>query len=114
MIDFDAPTPLYVQIADHLQRRIADGDITRRLPGVRVIADTYGVAHATAARAVKDLVARGVAVSVPGRGLPTAREFADEFGISARTVTDALAVLRESGEVIGVRGRGVFVRPDAN
>ncbi|GLY81570.1 GntR family transcriptional regulator [Actinoallomurus iriomotensis] len=67
-IDLDGPTPLYVQIADDLQRRIAAGDVGRRLPGVRVIAETYGVAHATAARAVRELVDRGAAVSVPGRG----------------------------------------------
>lgn len=68
MIDFDAPTPLYVQIADHLQQRITSGEITRRMPGVRVIAETYGVAHATAARAVQELVTRGAVVAVPGRG----------------------------------------------
>lgn len=68
MIDLDGPTPLFRQIADDLQRRIAAGEIERRLPGVRVIAATYGVAHATAARAVQELVSRGVVVSVPGRG----------------------------------------------
>ncbi|XNL82751.1 GntR family transcriptional regulator [Actinomadura madurae] len=32
------------------------------------IAQTYGVAHATAARAVQELTARGAVVAVPGRG----------------------------------------------
>ncbi|HEY8482580.1 MAG TPA: winged helix-turn-helix domain-containing protein [Spirillospora sp.] len=68
MIDFDAPEPLYIQIADDLQRRIAAGEIGRRLPGVRVISETYGVAHATAARAVQELVNREAVVAVPGRG----------------------------------------------
>jgi DNA-binding GntR family transcriptional regulator len=67
-IDLDGPTPLYLQIADDLQRRIATGEIGRRLPGVRVIAETYGVAHATAARAVQELTTRGAVVAVPGRG----------------------------------------------
>ncbi|WP_030168997.1 GntR family transcriptional regulator [Spirillospora albida] len=67
-IDLDGPTPLYLQIADDLQRRIAAGEIGRRLPGVRVIAETYGVAHATANRSVQELVARGAVITVPGRG----------------------------------------------
>ncbi|WP_111832922.1 MULTISPECIES: GntR family transcriptional regulator [Actinomadura] len=32
------------------------------------MAQTYGVAHATAARAVQELTARGAVVAVPGRG----------------------------------------------
>lgn len=68
MIDLDAPEPLFRQIAADLERRIGAGEIGRRLPGVRTIAETYGVAHATAARAVRELVERGVATSVPGRG----------------------------------------------
>lgn len=67
-IDLDGPTPLYLQIADDLQRRIAAGEIGRRLPGVRVVAETYGVAHATAARSMRELVARGAVVTVNGRG----------------------------------------------
>ncbi|MFI0454355.1 GntR family transcriptional regulator [Actinomadura sp. 6N118] len=68
MIDFDAPEPLYVQIADDLQRRIAADEIGRRLPGVRTIAETYGVAHATAAHAVQELSQRGIVKTTPGRG----------------------------------------------
>lgn len=67
-IDLDGPTPLFLQIADDLQRRIATGEVGRRLPGVRAIAETYGVAHATAARAVQELTARGAVVTVSGRG----------------------------------------------
>lgn len=68
MIDFDAPEPLYVQIADDLQRRIAAGEVKRRLPSVRAIAETYGVAHATAAHAIQELTRRGAVKTTPGRG----------------------------------------------
>lgn len=68
VIDFDAPEPLYVQISDDLQRRITSGEIGRRLPGVRVLAETYGVANATAAHAVQELTRRGVVQTTPGRG----------------------------------------------
>jgi GntR family transcriptional regulator len=67
-IDLDGPTPLYLQIADDLQRRIAAGEISRRLPGVRAIAGEYDVAKATASRAVRELTARGAVVTVSGRG----------------------------------------------
>jgi GntR family transcriptional regulator len=67
-IDMDGPDPLYVQIADLLEARIAAGTIGRRLPSVRTIAEEFGVAHATAAHAVQELTRRGVVKTTPGRG----------------------------------------------
>ncbi|MEU9022790.1 GntR family transcriptional regulator [Actinomadura sp. NPDC048394] len=67
-IDMDGPDPLYVQIADILETRIAAGTIGRRLPSVRTIAQDFGVAHATAAHAVQELTRRGLVKTTPGRG----------------------------------------------
>ncbi|MFB4303039.1 GntR family transcriptional regulator [Actinomadura sp. NTSP31] len=67
-IDMDGPDPLYVQIADILETRIAAGAIGRRLPSVRAISEDFGVAHATAAHAVQELARRGVVKTTPGRG----------------------------------------------
>lgn len=68
-LDFDAdPRPIFQQIADDLMARVEAGELGPRLPSVRRIADEYGVAHATAAHAVRELVRQGRAATTPGRG----------------------------------------------
>ena len=52
----------YAQIADHYRRKIEAGELKQgeRLPAVREIAETWGVAKATADRAVAQLKADGL------------------------------------------------------
>jgi DNA-binding GntR family transcriptional regulator len=57
-----------VQVADDLQRRITEGEISVKLPSERSIADEYGVAYATVRNATAVLRERGVIVTVHGRG----------------------------------------------
>ena len=70
MIDFDGPTPLYVQVADAIEARIESGEFepNRPIPCENVLVQEYGVARATARKAIQLLRARGVVVSVVGRG----------------------------------------------
>ena len=58
----------YVQVADDLQRRIADGEISMKLPSERSIAEEYGVAYTTVRHAMAVLRERGLIVTVHGRG----------------------------------------------
>jgi DNA-binding GntR family transcriptional regulator len=58
----------YVQVADDIQRRIAEGEITAKLPSERSFADEYGVAYTTVRHAMAVLRERGVVVTVHGRG----------------------------------------------
>jgi len=58
----------YVQVADDIQRRIADGEISMRLPSERTIAEEYGVAYTTVRHAMAVLRERGLIVTVHGRG----------------------------------------------
>jgi DNA-binding GntR family transcriptional regulator len=58
----------YVQVADDVQRRIADGEISMRLPSERSIAEDYGVAYTTVRHAMAVLRERGIIVTVHGRG----------------------------------------------
>ena len=58
----------YVQVADDLQRRIAEGEISMRLPSERSIAEEYGVAYTTVRHAMAVLRERGAIVTVHGRG----------------------------------------------
>jgi GntR family transcriptional regulator len=58
----------YVQVADDLQRRIAESEISTKLPSERSIAEEYGVAYTTVRHATAVLRERGVIVTVHGRG----------------------------------------------
>ena len=58
----------YVQVADDVQRRIAEGEISMRLPSERSIAEEYGVAYTTVRHAMAVLREREVIVTVHGRG----------------------------------------------
>jgi GntR family transcriptional regulator len=58
----------YVQVADDVQRRIADGEITAKLPSERSLAEEYGVAYTTVRHAMALLRERGVIITVHGRG----------------------------------------------
>ena len=61
---------MYVQIADLLAEKIASGELAPgdRLPSELEVAETYGVARLTARRAARELVARGLARTLPGKG----------------------------------------------
>lgn len=58
----------YIQVADDVARRIREGEITRRLPGERALADEYQVAYQTARRAVDVLRERGLVATAGTRG----------------------------------------------
>ena len=58
----------YVQVADNIQLRIEAGEITRRLPSERDLAEEYGVAYQTVRHAMKLLRERGLIITRQGRG----------------------------------------------
>jgi DNA-binding GntR family transcriptional regulator len=58
----------YVQVADDIQRRIAAGEISMKLPSERDIAEEYGVAYSTVRHAMAVLRERELIVTVHGRG----------------------------------------------
>ena len=70
LFDESAPVYVYVQLADHLQKRIEEGDLraTSRLPGERALGEQYGVALGTVRRAVEELRDRKVVVTLPSKG----------------------------------------------
>jgi len=70
VIDPLSPTPVYVQVADELQRRIESGDLqpNRPIPSETAIRQEFGVARGTARRAVELLRERGLVFTVPHRG----------------------------------------------
>lgn len=58
----------YVQVADDVARRIESGEIARKLPAERSLAEEYGVAYTTVRHAMKILRERGLIITVHGRG----------------------------------------------
>ncbi|MGI5215569.1 GntR family transcriptional regulator [Plantactinospora sp. CA-290183] len=70
MINPMSPTPLYVQLADLLTKRIEDGDLAagQLLPSETQLRQQYGVARGTVRSAVALLRERGLVVTLPQRG----------------------------------------------
>jgi GntR family transcriptional regulator len=64
-------TPLYLQLAAVLRAQIESGELggDRPLPSLDTLRQEYGVARGTAAKAVRLIVAEGLAVVVPGKGV---------------------------------------------
>jgi len=58
----------YVQVANDVARRIGAGEITRKLPDERALADEYGVAYVTVRHAMQVLREQGLIVTIHGRG----------------------------------------------
>jgi GntR family transcriptional regulator len=58
----------YMQVADDVERRINDGEITAKLPAERELAEDYGVAYTTVRRAMEVLRERGLIITRHGRG----------------------------------------------
>ena len=67
-IDADRLDHAYVQVAADISRRISDGEITRKLPSERALAEEYEVSYITVRHAMAVLRERGLIVSIHGRG----------------------------------------------
>lgn len=70
MIDYEADTPVYEQIAADIRRRIAEGEWgpRRRLPSVTHLEQQYGVARNTVLQALAHMRDLGVIYTVKNRG----------------------------------------------
>ncbi len=58
----------YIQVADDVARRIASGEITRRLPSEQALAEEYEVCCGTVRHGMAVLRERGLIVTIHGRG----------------------------------------------
>ncbi len=68
MVDYDAASPPYRQVAAVLRARIERGEITSRLPGERPLAAEFGVAVATIRKAISLLRDEGIVRTEPAWG----------------------------------------------
>ena len=70
VIDRAWDEPVYQQVAGILRDQITSGKIEPRrpIPSIRTLCETYGIARATAGKAVGLLADEGLIRLVPGRG----------------------------------------------
>ncbi|MET8399564.1 GntR family transcriptional regulator [Streptomyces sp900116325] len=70
MIDFQSDVPRWVQVAEVMRARIADGTYGARdrVPSVLQIQHEFGIATATAQKVLRALRAEGLTYTVPGLG----------------------------------------------
>ncbi|RSN51800.1 TetR/AcrR family transcriptional regulator C-terminal domain-containing protein [Actinomadura sp. WAC 06369] len=104
------------RVADELRRRIADGELRPgdRVPSTRRIVRDFGVAMATASRALARLREEGLIVTTPGSGSvvraaerrpPPAPRLAPRDLTRARIVAAAVALAdREGTDAVSMRG----------
>ena len=66
----DAAQPPWRRVANELEQRIADGTYAKgsRLPGTVPLANEFGVAPSTVAKALRHLKERGLVSASPGWG----------------------------------------------
>lgn len=111
-LDPSAPEPPYEQLRMQVARRAAAGELSpgTRLPPVRALATTLGVAANTVARAYRELEADGVVVTEGRRGTFVAssaasssleaQAAADRYAAAVRqlglSLTEARKLLEES------------------
>jgi DNA-binding GntR family transcriptional regulator len=70
VIDREWDEPVYQQVAGILRDQIKSGKIEPRrpIPSIRTLCETYGVARATAGKAIRLLADEGLIRRVPGKG----------------------------------------------
>ncbi|OWV12026.1 GntR family transcriptional regulator [Micromonospora wenchangensis] len=70
MVDQFSPTPLYVQLADLITKRIESGELQplKPLPSELRLQQEYGVARGTVRAAIALLRQRGLVMTMPQRG----------------------------------------------
>ncbi|MEX2549359.1 MAG: GntR family transcriptional regulator [Nitriliruptoraceae bacterium] len=105
-----ATNPLWQQVLEDLERRIASGDIVDRFPTDKELTEHYGVSRHTAREAVRRLRARGLVDRHRGRGsflnqgvltqplggLYSLFRAVEEAGLEQRSEVLSLGVTRDS------------------
>jgi GntR family transcriptional regulator len=94
----ERPAPAFMQVTDFYRRQIQDGTLPEgaKLPTVAAIEREWGIARATAARAISQLQVEGLIYTSP-RG-----SFVAGQGAKALSPRDRLARYRSTGTLAGV------------
>lgn len=82
-VDKDLPTPLYTQLYENMRHEILSGtwENGEKLPSIRLLSSSLGVARNTVEGAYKQLVLEGFAASRPGSGYTVCAESATQLSV---------------------------------
>ena len=96
--------PMYLQIIEQIQKRIAVGDWTPgyELPSIRALAASLPVSIITVKRAYLELERDGVIVTRQGRGTFVSENVAPGRDLRARELDERLAAVARLGAEIGL------------
>ena len=106
-VDREADRPIFLQIVEELERRVAAGDLPDglKLPPSRDLAARLGVNRNTVVNAYQELIARGRATAHTGRGTFLLSGGGD--GESPRPFSEAGAGARMPSEMADLHGVGM-------
>ncbi|WP_077614396.1 GntR family transcriptional regulator [Caenibacillus caldisaponilyticus] len=103
MTDFDSATPIYLQLAERIQRQIVRGDLKpgEKLPSVRDMGVQSGVNPNTVQRTYRELEAMGIVETRRGQGT-----FVSENPEVLQTLRESLKRAEISRFVEGMKAMG--------
>ena len=103
MTDFDSATPIYLQLAERIQRQIVRGDLKpgEKLPSVRDMGMQSGVNPNTVQRTYRELEAMGIVETRSGQGT-----FVSENPEELQTLRESLKRAEISRFVEGMKAMG--------
>jgi GntR family transcriptional regulator len=107
----DRPLPIYAQIANHYRDAILNGDLKagQRLPAVAEIAEEWGVAAGTAARALSQLQVEGAIYTSPQGS------FVSDGDVIRRAPSERIKSakrVKTNGESVEVTDAGIVTAPN--
>lgn len=98
------PRPLYLQVIEQIQRRVAVGDLppATELPSIRQLAADLGVSVITIKRAYLELERAGTITTRPGKGSVVSDAPGLRTEIQERELQERLRQAAELGSLLGI------------
>jgi GntR family transcriptional regulator len=104
-LDRCSPLPLWAQLVDELRRRLAEGELSGRLPTEPALAADYAVSRQTVREAIRRLRDAGLLTAERGRGTFVRESTPVDGSATEARPSSLIAALEAEGT-----GRGVTVR----
>jgi GntR family transcriptional regulator len=98
------PRPMYLQIIEQIQRRVAAGDLPpgSELPSIRQLASELNVSVITIKRAYLELEHQGVIVTRQGKGSQIADTLGLQMSIQEQELKNHLSLATNLGLLLGL------------
>lgn len=109
----ERPEPPYLQVVRHIREQITAGELTEGdlVPSARKLAADWGVALATAVKALNTLRAEGLVAGVPGVGTVVTGRERHASAQDRLVVTHRTGLIYPPGHYARIRAAGLVVAP---